>query len=140
MDTRAILYVEDDDGAFFLAKVTLEEVAPQIELVRACDGDEALAIVRNVAPYQNVAKPDLILLDLNLPKKSGFEVLSVLKRSESLRSIPVVIFSTSRSQSDRSASLALGAQDYVIKPSSFEAFVEALKKACFSVGKSRAAS
>ncbi len=134
MQTRTILYVEDDDGAFFLAAMVLQEMAPEIQLLRASDGEQALAMLRNLAPYQEVPKPDLVLLDLNLPAKNGFEVLSDLKRSESLRAIPVVIFSTSQSESDRSASLALGARDYVTKPSSFQRFVEALKSACSSTG------
>ena len=140
MCARTILYVEDDDGAFFLAKIVLEEMGPEFQLFRACDGEEALAILRKHPPFQDAVKPDLILLDLNLPKKNGFEVLSDLKRSESLRTIPVVVFSTSRSEPDRIASLALGAQDYFTKPSSFDLFVEALKRACSSAGKSAAAN
>lgn len=130
MHQRIILYVEDDDSAFFVAKTVLEEMVPQVRLFRASDGEEALAFLRKGAPYEDAPKPDLILLDLHLPKKNGFEVLGELKRSEALRAIPVVIFSTSEFQSDRSASLDLGAQDYVVKPTSFQMFVEALKRAC----------
>jgi CheY-like chemotaxis protein len=135
MGPHTILYVEDDDGAFFLARLTLKELIPEPQLLRACDGEQALAILQRVAPYQDAPRPDLILLDVNLPKKNGFEVLSDLKRSESLRTIPVVVFSTSRRQSDISASLALGARDYITKPSSFDLFVEALKSACATAEK-----
>ncbi len=130
MASRVILYVEDDDAAFSLAKIVLQDAEPEIEVRRALDGEQALAILQRLAPYQDAPRPDLILLDLNLPKKNGFEVLADVKRSEGLRSIPVVMFSTSVNRRDRSDSLALGAQDYVTKPSSFDSFVEAVKTAC----------
>ncbi len=69
----------------------------------------------------------MILLDLNLPKKDGFEVLRNLKTSESLRSIPVIVFTTSSRASDRDNSLALGAQEYVVKPPTLDALMEAVK-------------
>lgn len=130
MAPRVILYVEDDDGAFSLAKIILHDAEPDVQVLRACDGEQALAILRRLGPYQNTPRPDLILLDLNLPKKNGFEVLADLKRSELLRSIPVVMFSTSSNRSDKTDCLALGAQNYVTKPSSFESFAEAVKMAC----------
>lgn len=130
MSAHVLLYVEDDEVAFSLAKMVLQEYDPDLQLLRASDGEQALAILRRLAPYQDAPRPDLILLDLNLPDRNGFEVLADLKASESLRPIPVVMFSTSASQSDKSDSLALGARDYVTKPSSFASFVEALKTAC----------
>jgi CheY-like chemotaxis protein len=130
MSARVILYVEDDDSAFHLAKIVLREEEPSIQLFRASDGEQALNMLHRLAPYQNAPRPDLILLDLNLPKMDGFEVLAALKAAESLRSIPVVMFSTSSSRRDSSNSQALGARDYVTKPCSFDGFVEALRRAC----------
>ncbi len=129
MGGSIVLYVEDDDAAFALVRIILSEESPETKLLRARDGEEALALLRKVSPYQDTPRPDLILLDLNLPKKNGLEVLADVKANESLRPIPVVMFSTSASRHDRNESLALGAEDYVTKPSSFDLFVDAVKLA-----------
>jgi two-component system response regulator len=134
MGPRVVLYVEDDNAAFALVRIILAEEDPQLRLYRACDGEQALAFVRKLAPYGNAPVPDLILLDWNLPKKNGLQVLAELKAAEPLRSIPVVMFSTFSSLQNRSASLALGAQEYLAKPSDFDAFAEAVKTACCSPG------
>jgi CheY-like chemotaxis protein len=130
MAQRVLLYVEDDDAAFLTMQLALREFQAPIELHRAADGEQALAFVWNKVPYENAPRPDLILLDLNLPKKSGIEVLAELKGDESLRSVPVIMFSSSPREIDRDRSLELGAEEYVVKPSSFERFVEAVKRAC----------
>ena len=130
MAQRVLLYVEDDDAAFLTMELALREFQAPIELHRAADGEQALAFVCKEAPYEGAPRPDLILLDLNLPKKSGIEVLAELKGDESLRSIPVVMFSSSLREIDRDRSLELGAEQYLTKPSSFERFVEAVKRAC----------
>jgi DNA-binding response OmpR family regulator len=130
MGPRILLYIEDDDAAFLLVKIILDEQAPDIRLLRARDGDEALRLLLAEGPDQQTLRPDLILLDLNLPKKHGLRVLSDLKAIESLREIPIVMFSTSSAAADKTAALHGGAQDYVTKPSSFDLFVEAVKMAC----------
>src|SRR5205823_5373213 len=130
MADRVLLYVEDDDAAFLTMQFALREFQAPIELYRAADGDQALAFVRKSVPHQASPRPNLILLDLNLPKRSGMEVLAELKSDESLRSIPVIIFSSSSRANDRNRSLELGAEEYVVKPSSYERFVEAVKRAC----------
>jgi len=129
MAQRVLLYVEDDDAAFFVIQLTLQEVKADIALYRATDGEEALAFVHKTKPHEDAPRPDLILLDLNLPKRSGMEVLTELKRDESLRSIPVIMFSSSPLRVDERKSLELGAQEYMTKPSSLEGFVETLKRA-----------
>lgn len=130
MAQRVLLYVEDDDGAFLTMQLALREFQALIELHRAADGEQALAFVRKKTPHEDAPRPDLILLDLNLPKKSGIEVLAELKGDESLRSIPVIIFSSSSREIDRDRSLKLGAEEYLMKPSSFERFVDAVKRMC----------
>jgi DNA-binding response OmpR family regulator len=130
MGVHVVLYIEDDDAAFKLVGIILQEHAPDIRLLRARDGDEALALLRGAEPDRQAPEPDLIILDLNLPKKNGFQVLSELKANESLRSIPVVIFSNSSMANDKSDALGRGAQDYITKPSSFDLFVEAVRTAC----------
>ncbi|MFL6354753.1 MAG: response regulator [Bryobacteraceae bacterium] len=129
MAQRVLLYVEDDDAAFLVMQLTLKEAQPQIDLRRAIDGEQALAFLRKKDSYGNAPRPDLILLDLNLPKRSGMDVLAEIKSDESLSSIPVIMFSSSRRVADADRSLELGAQEYVTKPSSLEGFVETLKRA-----------
>jgi CheY-like chemotaxis protein len=129
MPPRVLLYVEDDDAAFLAMQLTLEEAQAAIDLHRAADGEQALAFARKKKPYEHAPRPDLIVLDLNLPKRSGMDVLAELKGDESLRSIPVIMFSSSRRELDEDRSLKLGAQEYVTKPSSLEGFAETVKRA-----------
>jgi two-component system, chemotaxis family, response regulator Rcp1 len=132
MPQRVLLYVEDDDAAFFAMQLTLREAQADIELHRAADGEQALAFVRRKNSYAQAPRPDLIVLDLNLPKKSGMQVLAELKSDESLCSIPVIMFSSSRRELDQDRSLQLGAQEYLTKPSNLEGFIETVKRA-FSI-------
>lgn len=129
MAQRVLLYVEDDDAAFLAMQFTLREMQAPIELHRASDGEQALAFVRRNNSFADAPRPDLIVLDLNLPKRSGMEVLAELKSDESLCSIPVIMFSSSRVGVDEDKSLRLGAQEYLMKPSSLEGFVETVKRA-----------
>lgn len=123
------MYVEDDDAAFTLVSIVLKEQAPNIRLSRARDGMEALAILRAAKAANPQSLPDLILLDLNLPRKNGLEVLTDLKGTETLRDIPVVMFSTSAAENDIHDALEGGAREYITKPSSFDLFVEAVRVA-----------
>jgi len=126
-----LLYIEDDDTAVFLLQTALRDLADgQIELVRARNGEEALARLQRAAPFADAARPDLILLDLNLPRKGGLELLAELCGDANLASIPVVIFSSSSLQADRARSLELGARDYILKPLTFPGFVDAVRAAC----------
>ena len=127
MQERAVLYVEDDDAAFLLVQITIEESGLPIELHHASDGEQALAFLRRTEPYRDAPRPELILLDLNTPKKNGFEVLREIKASQSLRSIPVIVFSSSSLAADRNTSFALGAEGFVTKPNSLDLFIEAVK-------------
>jgi chemotaxis family two-component system response regulator Rcp1 len=128
MGRRAVLYVEDDDASFLLVQLTIQDAGLPIELYRASDGEKALAFLQKTEPhYQQAPRPDLILLDLNTPKKNGFEVLREIKASMSLRSIPVIVFSSSTLAADKKTSLALGADDFLTKPSSLDLFIEAIK-------------
>jgi CheY-like chemotaxis protein len=127
---RVILYVEDDDAAFMLVRIALDEEALGVRLVRARDGDEAFRLLLGNNQDGQKLRPDLILLDLNLPRKNGLSVLSDLKDHEALRTIPVVMFSTSSLPQDRSDALKGGAQDYITKPSTVDMFIKAVKSAC----------
>lgn len=89
-------------------------------------GDVALALLRRHPPYENAPRPDLILLDLNLPRLSGHELLVLLSADVDLRSIPVVVFSGSPSASDHARAMANGAFAFVVKPGALEPFVDAV--------------
>jgi two-component system, chemotaxis family, response regulator Rcp1 len=125
-----MLYVEDEDAAVFLLETALREANIEVELRRVANGEEALAFLNRTGAYHDAPRPDLILLDLNLPRKGGLEVLSEIQGSEALRNLSVVVFTSSSLANDRKRSLALGAQEYITKPSSFDGFLAAIKTVC----------
>ena len=129
-----MLSVEDDDAAFYVIRMAFQELPFSVQLLRAKTGKEALGLLQNQAVREDAPRqPDLILLDLNLPGLSGLDVLALLKADRKLLSIPVTVFSSSSLEKDRNRSFALGAQQYITKPNSFEKVVQALKMACSAV-------
>jgi len=130
MREPTLLYVEDEDAAVFLLETALKEAGIRVELYRVSDGEEALAFLQRSGAYEKAPIPDLILLDLNLPRKDGIEVLREIQRDDSLRKIPTVMFTSSALASDRKRSLDSGAQEYITKPSTFDRFLDAVKRVC----------
>jgi two-component system response regulator len=118
-----LLLVEDNPGDVRLTREALEETGRQIGLNVVNDGIQALRYLRRQAPYVDAPRPNLILLDLNLPKKDGREVLAEIKTDEDLRMIPVVVMTTSDAQLDIRRAYSLHANCYVTKPPDFDAFV-----------------
>jgi two-component system, chemotaxis family, response regulator Rcp1 len=118
-----ILLVEDNPGDVRLTKEALKDAMVRNNLSVAMDGVEALAFLRRQGKHAGVARPDLILLDLNLPKKNGREVLEDIKQDEALRHIPVVILTTSQAERDIAESYRLHANAYVTKPVDLEQFL-----------------
>jgi two-component system, chemotaxis family, response regulator Rcp1 len=125
-----MLYVEDEDAAVFLLETALKEAKIEVELHRVSNGEDALAFLNQTGPYRNAPRPNLVLLDLNLPRKGGLEVLSDIQNTEGLRTLSVVVFTSSSLAIDRKKSLALGAQEYITKPSSFDGFLTAIRTVC----------
>lgn len=117
-----VLLIEDNPGDADLTRETLEAGKLHLEVTVAIDGVEALALLRGQAPHTAADRPDLILLDLNLPRLDGRQVLAELKQDEELRKIPVVILTSSDADTDVVKSYALGASCYVTKPIGLEAF------------------
>jgi CheY-like chemotaxis protein len=117
-----VLLVEDNPGDADLTKETLEDCRLHIEITIAIDGVEALDRLCRRPPHVATELPDLIMLDLNLPRMSGREVLARIKQDPSLRTIPVVILSSSDAEQDIVRSYELGANCYVTKPVGLEAF------------------
>jgi chemotaxis family two-component system response regulator Rcp1 len=122
-----ILLVEDNPGDVRLIREALKEGKVRNTLHVACDGVEAIAFLRNQGEYSGILRPDLILLDLNLPKKDGREVLAEIKADEDLKRIPVVVLTTSQSEIDILKSYNLHANCYITKPVDLERFLEVVK-------------
>ncbi|MCG3116980.1 MAG: response regulator [Candidatus Manganitrophus sp. SA1] len=122
-----ILLVEDSPGDVRLTKEALKEGKVLNNLNVVGDGVEALAFLRKEGPYVNMTRPDLVLLDLNLPKKDGREVLEAIKNDPDLKRIPVVILTTSSAEKDVLKSYDLHANCYVTKPVDFEQFITVVK-------------
>ncbi|MDC4203165.1 MAG: response regulator [Candidatus Manganitrophus sp.] len=122
-----ILLVEDSPGDVRLTKEALKEGKVLNNLNVVGDGVEALAFLRQEGSYKNAVRPDLILLDLNLPKKDGREVLEAIKNDPDLKRIPVVILTTSNAEKDVLKSYDLHANCYVTKPVDFEQFITVVK-------------
>lgn len=122
-----ILLVEDSPTDVLLASEALEssKVCNRLHAVR--DGVEAMAYLRREGRYADAPRPDLILLDLNLPKKDGREVLKAIKTEEGLKRIPVVVLTTSGDETDVLRAYGLHANCYVVKPVNFEKFAEVIK-------------
>ena len=122
-----ILLVEDNPGDVELTKEAFDEGKIGNRLNVAGDGVEALAYLRRQGKYKDMTRPDIVLLDLNLPKKSGLEVLAELKDDEDLRSIPVVVLTTSRAEEDIARSYHAHANCYISKPVDFNKFLEVVR-------------
>ena len=122
-----ILLVEDNPGDVRLIKEALKEGKVRNTLHVVYDGVEAITFLRKQGEYSGIPRPDLILLDLNLPKKDGREVLAEIKADEDLKRIPVVVLTTSQSEIDILKSYNLHANCYVTKPVDLEQFLEVVK-------------
>ena len=122
-----ILLVEDNPGDVRLTVEVLKEGKMLNRLSVVQDGVEALALLRREGQYANAVQPDLIMLDLNLPKKDGREVLAEIKADEKLRVIPVVVLTTSQAEQDILKSYNLHANCYITKPVDLEQFIMVLK-------------
>ena len=119
-----ILLVEDNPGDVRLTKEALKDAKVRNNLHVAMDGVEALAFLRKQGKYSAVVRPDLILLDLNLPRKNGREVLEEIKQDPALQHIPVVILTTSQAEQDVLESYRLRANAYVTKPVDLDQFLK----------------
>lgn len=123
-----ILLVEDNPGDVRLTIEAFRERQVNSHLNVTGDGVEALAFLRRQGKYANAPRPDLILLDLNLPRKTGHEVLAEAKTDENLRRIPVIILTTSTSEEDIIRTYNLHANCYITKPMDLEQFVDVVRR------------
>jgi CheY-like chemotaxis protein len=123
-----VLLVEDDEGDVLITREALAEGKVISRLNVVGDGVEAVAYLRRRKPHADATRPDLILLDLNLPKRDGRQVLADIKSDVDLRRIPVVVLSTSSADEDILRSYDLHANAYVTKPVDFDRFVDVIRQ------------
>jgi two-component system, chemotaxis family, response regulator Rcp1 len=124
---RVLLIVDDNPADVALAREALKACAYSGQVNTVGDGAEALAFLARRGNYASASKPDLVLLDLNLPKRDGLSVLASMKAGPELRRIPVVIFSTSQLPKDITRSYELGANCYVSKPGNLTDFFSMMR-------------
>jgi CheY-like chemotaxis protein len=123
-----VLLVEDDPGDVLMTREVFEISLVRSALHVVSDGEQALHFLRKTNDFADAPRPGLILLDLNLPRRNGLEVLAELKADRDLLTIPVVILTTSQAEGDIMASYRLHANAYITKPPSFDLFTEAIRQ------------
>ncbi len=122
-----ILLIEDNPGDVRLTKEAFNEGNLTVELSVVMDGVEAIQYLRKQSPFENAKTPDIILLDLNLPKKDGREVLQDIKSDPELRRIPVIVLTTSNADTDIIKSYNLHANCYINKPVDYDSFFKVIR-------------
>jgi CheY-like chemotaxis protein len=123
-----VLLVEDDPGDVLLIREAFDFNKVHNNLNVVSDGEQALDYLRGTGDYADAIRPDLVLLDLNLPRKDGREVLAEVKNDPDLRTIPIVVLTTSEAEEDVLKSYQLHANAYVTKPVDFERFVSIVRQ------------
>jgi two-component system, chemotaxis family, response regulator Rcp1 len=123
-----ILLVEDNPGDVRLTQEAFRESKLTISLNVVMDGEDALNYLFRRPPYENATRPDMILLDLNIPKRDGREVLEEIKRDDSLRFVPVIVLTTSNAEQDIVKTYNLKVNAYINKPVDFDRFFDIVQK------------
>ena len=131
-----ILLIEDNEGDVFLTKKAFQKAKVSNEIFVAKDGEVAMEMLHKRGEFHNLPRPDIILLDINLPKKDGCEVLQEIKADDVLRTIPVVILTGSKAEEDVIRSYNLHANAYLVKPVDlykFQEIIQSLEDFWFNV-------
>jgi chemotaxis family two-component system response regulator Rcp1 len=128
-ELRRLLVVEDSESDVELLREALSDSEPRVALDIVRHGEDALAFLRGEGAFAGAVHPDLVVLDLNLPRMGGFEVLKALREDVDprLRRLPVVVFTTSSAQSDVENAYELHASSFVTKPTAFEHYLDAVR-------------
>jgi CheY-like chemotaxis protein len=127
-DVVDVLLVEDDPGDVLMTREAFEHYRIRHPLHVVADGEQAISFLRKKGEYASVPRPGLILLDLNLPRRNGIEVLAEVKADQALLEIPVVVLTTSQADEDVARCYSLHANAYVSKPVDFERFIEVIRQ------------
>jgi CheY-like chemotaxis protein len=123
-----VLLVEDDPGDILMTREAFQHYKIRNQLHVVTDGEQALEYLHQTGDYAGAPRPGLVLLDLNLPRRDGLEVLADLKQDPVLRVIPVVILTTSQAEEDILRSYSLHANAYISKPVDFERFIDVIRQ------------
>jgi len=126
-ETVELLLVEDNEDDIVLIEEAFAEAKLMNVICKVRDGEDALAYLRQEGQYRQVRRPGLILLDINMPKKNGFEVLQAMKEDPRLQSLPVIMLTTSDREEDIVRSYAGGACSYIRKPMTLKQFAQVVK-------------
>lgn len=126
-DKPRILLVEDNPGDIRLTQEALKESELDVHLDVVSDGEQAVDFLLRKGKYSSAPRPHIVLLDLNLPKKNGIEVLREIKVHDSLKKIPIVVLTTSDADHDISKAYGLGANCYILKPVDFDDFARVIR-------------
>lgn len=122
-----ILLVEDNPGDVRLTQEVLKDCRIQNHLNVVDDGEKAIAFLYRTPPYTHAPEPNLVLLDLNLPRRGGLEVLQIIKTNQTLKHIPVIVFTTSQAEEDIMSAYNLHANCYITKPIDLEQFTKSVQ-------------
>lgn len=128
MQRLHILLAEDDDNDVRITRRAIAKAGLEAELTVVRDGQEAVAFLFRRGPHVDAPRPDLVLLDINLPKLDGMEVLTAIKQNREIRALPVIMLTTSTRQEDAQTAYTMGANTFIAKPIRFARFVEVIRE------------
>ena len=128
--TLHVLMVEDNADHAFLAEEALADIDTRIALHTVDNGEKCLAFLQHLGAWQHAPRPDLVLLDINMPRMGGDEVLQHIRANPALAGLPVVMLSTSAASGDINRMYQLGCSSYLVKPGDFDTLVAALRQLC----------
>lgn len=122
-----LLLIDDDDKDIFLTKRAFKKCNLPSQIQVAKDGEEGVALLRREKPYDTATRPDLILLDLNMPRMNGYEFLEIIKADDDLKSIPVIVMTMSQSDADMTKSYHRHASSFISKPIELDDFMAVIR-------------
>lgn len=123
-----VLMVEDNDDHAFLARESFDEARLRVELHHVTTGVKCMQFLRREAPYQNMPRPDLVLLDIHMPLMDGYEVMEAIAADPALKGLTVIVLTTSAEHVDVNRMYGLGCKSYMTKPVDFQTFTDNVRK------------
>ena len=130
MHNCVILHVEDDDAFSFILQEAAQEAGLNVQIYRVSDGEQALLFLKKRPPYERARTPKLVLMDLNMPRVSGWEVLAESGKDLELQKVPFVVLSTGFARDNKVRAIANGAQRYIEKPDDFDELIRQIQTHC----------